>query len=767
MQKCKYCGQDLSDDARVCLFCGQPVESEDEERRRRLMLRWHLGALLQGMKRPTRSFPFSLAHPITTAGQQLPVAIIVFLISVLVLLNIVLVGFLEPRNGSGSVQISVSPTLLNFGNVEIDSQAVLAVMVKTSNQSQLIWKIVSGNAQWLSIKLKTETKEPDNTREVIYDVTANTSKLQVGPYSETLSVSSDGGKDQRVDVKIAVTRGPQPAKLNVNPLVLDFGSQNKGNQKTLLLTASNSGGRDLSWTADKGKTPWLTLDTSGGKIASGGPPQVIKVIVDTAALTEGRYSGVINFTSNDGNATVDVRLNVVSTPIAEQGPMVSSISPTSGPATGGTTVTITGSRFTGATSVSFGSTAGTIVSVDSDSQITAISPAGNGNVDVTVTTPSGASNINGNDQFTYIPRPMVKGIGPKCELTAGGTTVVITGSGFTGATSVSFGSTAGTIASVDSDSQITAISPAGSGTVDVTVTTPGGTSATSPADQFTYPPPSVTSISPMKGPESGGTPVTITGSGFNCATGVSFGSTAATNFIINSDTQITAISPGLGICAAYCNTVDVTVMTPRGTSATSKADLFTYLPPPIVTGIRLRCGPTNGGITVTIFGYGFTGATGVSFGSTAAAKFTVDSDSQITAVSPAGSGTVHVTVTTPGGTSAPSKADLFTYPPPPSVTSINPTSGPASGSTPVTITGSGFTCATGVSFGSTAAMKFTVDSDTQITATSPAGSGIVDVTVTTPRGTSATSKADLFTYILGYKYQLDMGINGWWYYGHH
>jgi kumamolisin len=82
----------------------------------------------------------------------------------------------------------------------------------------------------------------------------------------------------------------------------------------------------------------------------------------------------------------------------------------------------------------------------------------------------------------------------------------------------------------------------------------------------------------------------------------------------------------------------------------------------------------------------------------------------------------------------------------PAVTGISPTSGSASGGDSVTITGSGFTGATDVGFGSTNAAAMTVDSDTQITATSPAGTGIVDVTVITPAGTSATSSADQFTY---------------------
>ncbi len=74
---------------------------------------------------------------------------------------------------------------------------------------------------------------------------------------------------------------------------------------------------------------------------------------------------------------------------------------------------------------------------------------------------------------------------------------------------------------------------------------------------------------------------------------------------------------------------------------------------------------------------------------------------------------------------------------PPTVTGLSPSSGPAAGGTSVTITGIGFTGATAVDFGTTAATDVVVVNDTTITADSPAGSGVADVTVTTPIGTSA------------------------------
>lgn len=88
----------------------------------------------------------------------------------------------------------------------------------------------------------------------------------------------------------------------------------------------------------------------------------------------------------------------------------------------------------------------------------------------------------------------------------------------------------------------------------------------------------------------------------------------------------------------------------------------------------------------------------------------------------------------------------FTPPPAPTVTAISPTSGSTTGGTGVTITGTDLTGTTAVTFGSKA-VSFRVVSATSITVVSPAGTaGVVDLTVTTPSGTSATSSADQFTY---------------------
>ena len=285
-----------------------------------------------------------------------------------------------------------------------------------------------------------------------------------------------------------------------------------------------------------------------------------------------------------------------------------------------------------------------------------------GNTNFTISYHGGDGNDVVLTEASTIAAPTVSGVNPNSGPAAGGTLVTITGTGFTGATAVEFGTNLSTDWTVVNDTTITADSPAGSGTADVTVVTPGGTSATSAADRFTYTAalaaPAVTGITPASGPAAGGTLVTITGSAFTGATAVDFGTTPATNVKVVNSTTITANSP------AGSGTADVTVVTPGGRSASLAADRFTYTvaaAAPAVTGINPSSGPAAGGTLVTITGTGFAGVTAVDFGTTAATDVVVVNGTTITAISPAGSGAVDVTVVTPSGTSATSAADRFAY----------------------------------------------------------------------------------------------------------
>src|SRR5262249_23502679 len=169
-------------------------------------------------------------------------------------------------------------------------------------------------------------------------------------------------------------------------------------------------------------------------------------------------------------------------------PTVTGISPASGPIAGGTAVTITGTNFTGATSVLIGGNAPTAVTFVSATSITATTTAhAAGAVNVAVTTANGTG--TGTNLFTFVAPasvPTVTTVSPNTGVPGGGTSVTITGTNFTGASAVMFGGANAAFFTLNSPTSITATSPAGSGTVHVTVTTPIGTSATGLGDQFTY-----------------------------------------------------------------------------------------------------------------------------------------------------------------------------------------------------------------------------------------------------------------------------------------
>ena len=270
-------------------------------------------------------------------------------------------------------------------------------------------------------------------------------------------------------------------------------------------------------------------------------------------------------------------------------------------------------------------------------------------------------------------------------------------------------------------------------TVDVTVTNGSGTSATSSSDQFTYygQVPVVTGVSPNAGDASGS--VTIAGCNFNNVAAVDFGGVPASAITINSQgLESQGCIPLSGFASGSITvtvpkgptnggTVDVTVTTTIATSATSGSDHFTYYAPPTVSAISPNNGTAAGGTAVTITGTNFQSNVNfitVMFGGSPAAKYIVNSDTSITATSPAASipnttGTVDIVVSTNNGTSQTSAADKFTYNGTvTTVTGVSPSSGAAAGGNTVTITGTNFTDASAVKFGAVAATVFAVNSAT-------------------------------------------------------
>ena len=265
--------------------------------------------------------------------------------------------------------------------------------------------------------------------------------------------------------------------------------------------------------------------------------------------------------------------------------------------------------------------------------------------------------------------------------------------------------------------------------------------------------PVVYSVSPNVGPVTGLVGVTITGANLSSATSVTFGGSSYPAFITsNSSTTIIANAP-----AHYAATVHVQVTTAFGTSATSANDWFTYggvSGLPVIYSVNPTSGPVTGFTYFTLTGTNFTGANvygGVTFGGTVVTTFSVVNNTTITGYTPAHvAGLVQVRVTNGVGTSLDNYTyDDYTYTgTSPVVSSLSPTSGPVGGGTSVVITGSGFTGATSVSFGGTTTTSFAVNSDGQITVTSPAhAAATVSVFVTVGSVTSPEAgTADNFTY---------------------
>ena len=137
------------------------------------------------------------------------------------------------------------------------------------------------------------------------------------------------------------------------------------------------------------------------------------------------------------------------------------------------------------------------------------------------------------------------------------------------ATAVAFGDIPAASFTVDADSSITAVSPAASEvTVEVTVTTAGGTSSASPVDEFTFVgAPAVSGIEPKSGAVNGGTTVMISGANLSSAIEVDFGENPA-GFAVNDDASITAPSPA----SEAPDTVHVRVATIDGTSPAISSD---------------------------------------------------------------------------------------------------------------------------------------------------------------------------------------------------
>jgi len=346
----------------------------------------------------------------------------------------------------------------------------------------------------------------------------------------------------------------------------------------------------------------------------------------TTSLTAGSYNVAALYSGDTAFAAAS------SAPLVQavySVPTVIKVSPNAGPLAGGTAVTISGTQFGPHSIVTFGTVAAADITVVSPTSITCRSPKNTaGTVNVTVSTPAGKSPSSAGSGFTYNPIPTVTGVAPSVGPLSGGTTIMITGSGFIPGIKVNIGTLPATNITVASPTSVTCKTPkaVSAGTVNVIVTTPGGTSATSASAKFAYfAPPTITSFTPASG--QAGAVVTITGTNFTGATAVTFYKDQAATFKVVSATTITATVP------AGAGSGPITVTTPGGT-ATSKSftlpvtalSAFIFAPATILRGgsttatVTLTAPAPVGGAAVTItqglFGFTLTVPGGATTAST-------------------------------------------------------------------------------------------------------------------------------------------------------
>jgi hypothetical protein len=322
-------------------------------------------------------------------------------------------------------------------------------------------------------------------------------------------------------------------------------------------------------------------------------------------------------------------------------PSISAVNPLHGPA--GTKVTITGAGFTNTTGVAFsGGSAPALFVVVGATKITATVPANATAGPITVTTAGGTATSA--DSFNVTQPPTIADFNPKSGLV--GSHVTITGSGFTGTTSVKFKATTAIFTLID-DTTIDATVPPTTLDGKITVTTAGG--AGSSASVFNVITPTVGNFSPKKG--SAGTLISISGSDLASTTAVSFDGHAAASLTVVSNTLVTAVVP------AGATTGKLTLTTAAG-PVVSSGD-FTVVPK--IDDFTPKSGLA--GSHVTISGSGFTGTTSVKFKNTTSI-FTVVDDGTIDAIVPPTTLDGKITVTTAGGIDVSASAFTVTKPPP-------------------------------------------------------------------------------------------------------
>ena len=558
-----------------------------------------------------------------------------------------------------------------------------------------------------------------------------------------------GGTTPNFVFAITGASNPVPTLTSISPT-----SGSIGQSVTLTLTGTNFISASVVNFGSNADT--------GGVVSNGG--NTLTITVPGAQLTT---AGPVNVTVTNpapGGGTTGGQSFTVNNP----SPAITTISPTSAVVNGaGFTLTVNGSNFVSGSTVKFNGVA-KVTTFVSSTQVTAailtsdIATIGTFPVTVTNSAPGGGTSPAVNFSVTNTTLSL-SSISP-ATATSGGPafTLTLNGAGFVTGATVNFGANPAITPTSVTSTQIVATIPAAdiaaAGTVNVTVTNPGG-GGTSNAQSFTInnptnPVPTESSISPTSATAGGaGFSLTVNGTGFVSTSVVKFNGAAKTTTLISA-TQLTAAITAADIGTA--GTASVTVTNPAPGGGTSGTLPFTISGASLTLASIAPNAATAGGAAfpLTLTGTGFVAGSTVNFGSNPAITPSSVTSTQIVVTVPAADiaavGTVNVTVTNPGTGGGTSGPQVFTVTNPvPTAVSITPPSATAGGAAfTLTVNGTGFVSTSVVKF-SGIAKTTTFVSSTQLTAAISAAdiatAGTANVTVTNSAPGGGTSASIPFT----------------------
>lgn len=322
---------------------------------------------------------------------------------------------------------------------------------------------------------------------------------------------------------------------------------------------------------------------------------------------------------------------------------------------------------------------------------------------------------------------------PKVGPLSGGTTIKLTGTGFSSETKVTVGLKPCTNLPVTGQMELSCVTSSSSisGLHNVIATNPDGKKSTlSGAFRYNVPP-TLSSISPVFGLIAGGSRITLTGAQFGTGAKVRIGEKECTQGQVVSATQISCMVPGYEE-GKY--TVRVLNQYGQETPEDIQYSYYTY-PAPTVASISPSAGPLSGGNTVTITGTGFRSGLVARIGGLDCTNVNLISGTQFTCRPPAKTAGTYAIAVLNSDTQRGALPNAYTYRAAPQITSITPTRGSIAGGGVLTVNGIGFVTGAVVKVGTKACTNPQIVSANQITCTFPAnGSGFYPVTVTNPEG---------------------------------